>query len=394
LRRDLLEFWKWLQARRPEIEEMALVRVYGVADPGSVRDPGYVAGLRAAVSAALAYGLTGFELGEERAGPAPAVLLTQARHAARSGVDLDTVLRRYIAGYALLGDFVIQAIEEGDFELQMVDLRRIWRIQATLLDRLVAAVTAEYRNEMDGRPGTTEERRVKWVKRLLAGQFLEPDQLQYEFDAWHIGAIALGPGAQGLVRDLATKLDRRLLIVCPGGGTIWAWLSGQRKITAKEIEDLAPRPWPSGISLALGEPERSLAGWRLSHRQAKAAAPISLRPLPRLVRYAEVTLLSAALSDEVLASSLQRLYLDPLAHERDGGAALRHTLRAYFVADRNVSSTAAALGVSRQTVSSRLRIVEERVCRSLDTCAPEVDTALRLEELGHLSRPLTTLAFA
>lgn len=366
---------------------MALARVYAVADPESVNDPEYVAGLRVAVSAALAYGLAGFELGEERAGPVPAVLLAQSRHAARSGVDLDTVLRRYIAGYALLGDFVIRAIEENDFDLQMVDFRRIWRTQATLLDRLVAAVTAEYRNEMEDRPRNAEERRAERVKRLLAGQFLEPNELQYEFDAWHIGAVASGPGAEVMVRDFATKLDRRVLLVHPGDGTIWAWLSGQRKITAREVEDLAPAPWPLGLSLALGEPERSLAGWRLTHRQAKAAAPIALRPLPRMVRYAEVALLSAALSDEVLASSLQRLYLDPLAHERDGGAALRQTLRAYFVADRHVSSTAAALGISRQTVSSRLRIIEERVCRSLDTCSPEMNTALRLEELGFFSAP-------
>jgi DNA-binding PucR family transcriptional regulator len=89
---------------------------------------------------------------------------------------------------------------------------------------------------------------------------------------------------------------------------------------------------------------------------------------------------------------LQRLYLDPLAYEKDGGAALRQTLRAYFMAGRHVSSTAAALGVSRQTVAVRLRTIEDRIGRSLDACASEIDTALRMQELSHLSLSATDSA--
>ncbi len=68
---------------------------------------------------------------------------------------------------------------------------------------------------------------------------------------------------------------------------------------------------------------------------------------------------------------------------------LRQTLRAYFAAERNASSTAAALGVSRQTVINRLRVVEERLGRSLGSCAVEVEAALRLEDMG---RPLLPYA--
>lgn len=384
MRRHSGEFWEWLQSRRPEIEGIALARTYDVSDPARVKDPEYVAGLRAAVSAALDYGFAGIELGEERAGPPPVALLIQARHAARSGVDLDTVLRRYIAGYALLGDFIMQAVEDGALSLQTVDLRRIWRTQATLLDRLVAAVTAEYRLESEGRLRNAESRRAERVKRLLAGQFLEPGELNYEFDAWHIGIVGNGPNAETVIRDLAAKLDRRLLLVRSDGGTLWAWLGGRSKVNSRGVADLAPVPWPSELSLAFGEPERGLAGWRLSHRQARAAAPIAIQPVPRMVRYADVTLLASALQDDVLSSSLQRLYLDPLANERDGGMALRQTLRAYFTAGRHVSSAASALGVSRQTVAVRLRTIEDRVGRTLDMCASEIDTALRMEELRHL----------
>lgn len=363
---------------------MALARVHGVADPSSTEDPEYVAGLRVAVSAALDYSLAGIERGEEDVGPAPPALLAQARHAARSGVSLDIVVRRYVGGHALLGDFIIQAIEDDGFALQVADLRRIWRIQTTLLDRLVDAVAAEYAQEVDGRRHNPDERRTERVKMLLAGQLVEPDDLRYGFDAWHIGVVAHGPGAQAVIENLAARLDRRLLLVYPGGGAIWAWLGGERKVLTKEAIHFAPMPWPAGVSLAIGEPERGLAGWRLTHRQARASIPIALGPLPRIVRYADVALLASALQDEVLASSLQRSYLDPLAYERDGGAILRRTLRAYFAAGRNVSAAAAALGVSRQTVNSRLRTVEDRISRSIEACAAEMDTALRLQDLGYL----------
>jgi DNA-binding PucR family transcriptional regulator len=85
--------------------------------------------------------------------------------------------------------------------------------------------------------------------------------------------------------------------------------------------------------------------------------------------------------DEVLASSLRTIYLDPLAEERDGGAALRETLTAYFAAHHHVSATAASLGIARQTVSNRLRTIEERIGRSIDAHAAEMKIALGLATL-------------
>jgi DNA-binding PucR family transcriptional regulator len=56
-------------------------------------------------------------------------------------------------------------------------------------------------------------------------------------------------------------------------------------------------------------------------------------------------------------------------------------LRAYLSARRNASATAAALGVSRQTVNKRLRTAEKRLGRYLDECMPEIEAMLRLDEL-------------
>ena len=58
----------------------------------------------------------------------------------------------------------------------------------------------------------------------------------------------------------------------------------------------------------------------------------------------------------------------------------RETLRAYFAAERNVSSTAAALGVDRRTVTNRIRAIEDLFGRPLKDFATELETALRLDD--------------
>jgi hypothetical protein len=376
-----------LQVRHPEIEQAILTRVYGISDPAEAADPGYVEGLRAAVFAAIDYGLASIESGGRHSQSIPPALLIQARVAARNGVSLDTVLRRYFAGYTLLADFLMQEIEAGDL-LQSTALKHLLGGQAKLFDRLIAAVTEEYTRELEGRLGdSTEERRVERVKRLLSGELIDTSELAYELDAHHLGAIAAGPGAPEALRNLATALDRRLLLVRRGEGTVWAWLGGRRRTDPAELERKVSESWPGLLSFAVGEPAQGLAGWRLTHRQARAALPIALRRSRSFVRYADVALLASMFQDDLLATSLRQLYLEPLAEERDGGETLRETLRAYFAAERNVSSAAAALSVNRHTVTSRLRTIEKRLGRPLSTCATEIDAALRLEDLGHPTLP-------
>src|SRR6185312_15142147 len=122
-----------LRARREEIEQAILVRVYGVSDTSRIDDPEYAEGLRVAVSVAVVYGLAAIEQGDERMPPVPPVLLLQARTAAGAGISLDTVLRRYVAGYALLGDFLIEEAAKGGV-LEENALKGVLRIQTALLD--------------------------------------------------------------------------------------------------------------------------------------------------------------------------------------------------------------------------------------------------------------------
>lgn len=370
-----------LQARRAELAQAALTRVNAVSDSDGPADPAYAEGLRAAVSAALDYGFDIIEGGEESAPPVPAVLLTQARVAARSGVSLDTVLRRYFVGYTLLGSFLIEETEK-DERLRGSLLRPILRTQAALFDRLLVAVSEEYRREEGVREYTPDQRRSERVERLLAGELIDASELAYDFDATHLGVLGVGPGASEAIREMANALDYRLLLVPRPENSVWAWLGARRRLDAVELERGLGTGARNDLTLAVGEQGRGLTGWRLTHQQARAALGVAIRQSEQVVvRYADVALLASILQDDLLATSLRQLYLAPLERERDGGEVARETLRAYFAAQRNVSSTAAILGVSRRTVTNRLHVIETRLGRPVNEVTAEIEAALRLDEL-------------
>ncbi|HSS34176.1 MAG TPA: helix-turn-helix domain-containing protein [Solirubrobacterales bacterium] len=368
-----------LRERLPELKAAIATRVYAISDPRAVSDPSYLQGLDAAVVVAIDHRLAVLAAGERRAPAVPPALLAQARLDARDGVSLDTVLRRYLAGNALFGDLLVEEAERAEIPSSV--LRQMLAAQATLFDRLLDAVSAEHAREAKSRPGSAAERRRECVKRLLAGELVDHSELGYDLGAHHLALIATGDGAEELVRDLATALDRRLLAVCREEEPVWAcWLGGAHPLAVEQAQRAIADAGPDDVVVTIGEPGEGLPGWRLSHRQAKAALPIAERRGQQLVRYADVALLASIARDDLLAASLRQLYLEPLEGLRDGGASARETLRAYFAAERNVSSTAAALGVDRGTVRSRIRDVEALLGRPLQAAAADLEIALRLDE--------------
>jgi hypothetical protein len=411
-----------LRARRTEIGEAIFARVCdGAFGSAGTQDAEYVAGLRAAVAAAVEYVLDGIEREGREAGAIPPMALDQARRAARSGVGLDTVLRRYVVGSALLEEFILEEADAGELADERRALRGLLRAQAIALDRLLAAVTAEYQTELQRAGCSREQRHADRVRRLLARDGdddrvhdgREDTELCYDLSAEHVGVIARGARAEEALRELARGLDRRLLCVPVGEETVWAWLGGRRPIAMGALEMAlsppgqarpagagrragartdAPGDLLTGVSFAVGEPARGYEGWRLTHQQAQAALVVALRTPRKVTRYSDVALLAMAIKDQALARALIAIYVAPLREPRGnvgaggnrgtGDASLVATLRAYLAAECNVSSTAIVLDVARSTVVYRLRAIKERLGRSLHPCPAELAVALRLDELG------------
>jgi hypothetical protein len=368
-----------LRERLPEIQAAIATRVYSISDPHDVADPAYLEGLNAALAAAIDHRLTVLEVGERHAPAVPPVLIAQARLDARDGVSLDTVLRRYFAGNALFGDFLVEEAERA--EVPSSALRRLLGAQATLGDRLLAAVSAEHAREAKNRPSSAADRRRECVKSLLAGELVDHSELGYDLDAHHLALMARGEGSPEAMRLLAGRLDRRLLAVRREEELTWAcWLGGRRPLEAAQALQALGEMSLDRVFVTVGEPGEGLTGWRLSHRQAKAALPIAERRGQAVLHYADVALLASILRDDLIATSLHQLYLEPLERARDDGKVGRETLRAYFAAERNISSTAAALGVDRRTVTNRIRAIEDLFSRPLKDFATELETALRMDQ--------------
>lgn len=369
-----------IRNRREVIERALLTRIYGVSDTSGVGDLEYAEGLRAAVPAALEYGILAIEHDDERTPVIPSVLLEQARTAARAGIGIDTVLRRYFGGYALLCDFLIEEAAKEDL-LSADALKELLRGQATHFDRLLAAIGEEHARESHAHAASAKARLAQRVQRLLNGEILDTSTLGYDLGRCHIGIAASGPDALRAVHSLCELLDPAALIVPRSETVTWAWLGGDLGLDSERLAETYSH-LPAGTAMGIGEQAEGLSGWRRTHAQASAALSVAVRKTGGVIRYAEVARIASMLEDDLLCASLQAMYLEPLSGERDGGATLYETLNAYFAAQRNVSSAAALLGVSRRTVSNRLQVVEDRLGQPLSSVLPDVEAALCLQRLG------------
>lgn len=372
-RRTLSEY---LRARLDEIEEAIFARIRAVADPERAFDPEYLAGMRAAVTEAVEYAIAGIEKGVSPNEPVPTAAVAQARRSARAKIPLDTVLRRYAAGDRLLAEF----IREGADEVPREAMRETLRAQGARADHIMAAIASEYEREIERIRRSPNERLGERVRQLLAGEANGDLGVAYTLDAWHVGLIAIGTGAEAAIARLAARLEAEALVVAADdeGCTIWAWL-GRRQQPA--TPDLVAAWAGDGVSLALGEPRRGIEGWRLSHREAQAARQVMLLGAEPLVCARDVLVVAAVLQDDALAAALVATYLEPLRGRGDMEAVLRETIRAYFNAGQNAATAAAVLQVNRHTVERRIRGIEDKLGQQINACRGPLEVALAIGEL-------------
>src|SRR6188768_864108 len=114
-----------MRRRSAEIEASLAKLVEGNSDPREAGIPlysDYLASLPANRTAILKHVCEVIE-NEERATTVPATVITSARVAARAGVPLDAILRRYSAGNTFIVDILVEEAEETG--ISGADLRRL-----------------------------------------------------------------------------------------------------------------------------------------------------------------------------------------------------------------------------------------------------------------------------
>jgi hypothetical protein len=372
------DFAARLRARAPEIEKAILARIRGLSEPVRGEDSAFIAGLQNAVAEVLSYGLEGIEKGSEPSVPIPPETARQARRAAREGIGLDTVLRRYAAGNKTLEEFIVA---EADGISSQV-LNQVLSEQGPQVDRLMKSVSAEYQDELDQTRRSPPQKQTARILRLLeSNSLVSPTDLEYNFDNWHVGMIFLGPDAEESARALTKSPGYRSLSAVRDEEITWVWFGSPRKPFTANLELALIENAPKEISVAIGEPREGLNGWRQTHHEAQIALQVMLYQPQPITRCRDVILDSAVIRDQWLAMSLIETYLAPLDGRGNSGVVLRKTLRAYFKADRNIASASLALGVARHTVERHLHRIEEHLDQNLNTCNAQLQVALRAEEL-------------
>lgn len=311
----------------------------------------------------------------------PPAALIQARKVAQTGLTLTAVLRRYLGGYGLFWDFLLEEIHRA--EMTEEERAKLLRAASTRLSsaaaQIMPVVAATHAQETTRGAQSREERTSAIAQALLGGAPVDTSELDYDVDADHVGVIATGPDAMRTVQTLAIKQNRPLLRVPRCDGTVWAWLGGTKPVTQTALPDLSAAD--SGVRLAIGEPSAGRSGFRKTHRQAQAAMQVALYQRQSITRYADVLLLVPAVQDEQTGDALISIYLSPLEEAPEKNPTLKETLQAYLEAERNTSATSARLQVDRRTAMTRLRAIEERLGCPIYTRHAELEVALRLDQL-------------
>jgi hypothetical protein len=226
--------------------------------------------------------------------------------------------------------------------------------------------------------GVGEQRRFQAIRRLLDGDSVAAAQLDFDVEQYHLGVVAWGEEARGAIQELARSLGRLSLSVGALNGTRWGWISGARPLGPAAERRLAEFRVPPGFGLAIGLDGFGDSGFRTTNSQALRARWVAQRLDLSVAFYADVAI-------EALASSNRQEARSFIAHELRGidddstaSMRIRETILAYFGAEQNAASAAAALGIHQQTVANRLRAAEERLGHPVVSRRVELETALRL----------------
>ncbi len=345
----------------------------------------------------------GAEIRALRAGRLPALCppfdAEGARQCARLGVPLHAVVLQYRLGHAVQWERWLRLVERHASAAaeRRALLERASEFLFAYANRMTRFAIDEYTAERERLLRGREQHRVVLVRDLLEGRDVGPGALGYRPGDHHVGLVASGAPVPEALSELASLLDRRLLIVRAEESAWWAWLGGDNPLDgAADVALRRFRP-PADARIGMGDQAAGASGFRSTHAQAAFAHGAAVRRSEPLVPYDGVALEALACADRNAARAFVARELRGLERDDVRSRRLRATVRAYFLAGHNAAGAAAALGIHQQTVAQRLHAVEQRIGHPVAQRRAELEIALRLREhlasgLGRPEEPQTATA--
>jgi hypothetical protein len=308
----------------------------------------------------------------------------------RRGFPLAVLLRSYRLGHAWLWQQWSDALQErvDDSGELAAGQDESSTFMFAYVDRISATLVEEFGTERERMLRSAEQLRRDTLRPILAGDPVDADaasrRLGYELRRHHV-AIRVSSGAsevEGLERAVeeaaATLGAREPLVIASGAARFDLWCGSFDPPATEPLEHYDP---PPGVLVAFGKPGAGVAGFRLSHGEAKQAARIGALvgdARPSVIGYARVELVSLLASDLPRARAFVAGQLGPLAITGGTAERLRETVLAFLVSGGSPTRVAEELFVHKNTVAERIKRAEETLGHGVNESPVELEAALTL----------------
>jgi DNA-binding PucR family transcriptional regulator len=377
------------------LSEASVVRFEHVV-PSAFTDPTSAEQVRANAEAAF---LTMADALARRSDPTsvqlPEGLVAGARSRAQMGFTLAPLMRAFRLAHEDVANWMraqLDAREDSDADRDTARaLCSKWLFACT--DTLATLYSEVYETERRTWMRTAAAVRTDMIAAIVAGE--EEDsvrassRLAYELNRHHVALLAwIESGLDNVAGQDAIRMQIERFASAAGAdssliepiGTraAMAWVSRSVPFEAAEL-DAATRS-DGVVALAVGEPAAGLGGFRRSHLEAGHARRVSslVGGSRRVMRYGRVELVAIATLDLDRTRCFVERALGELVADDDASRRLAATLDVYL--DENCSRSRAAkrLGIHENTITYRIRQVQEIIGRPIESDALRLGAALAL----------------
>jgi DNA-binding PucR family transcriptional regulator len=382
-------------ALRPDLGQVsrALTERILEMEPALGEAPAVVDGLYASVSENVDQ-LTGTLIDgpAPRDTPAPAAALAWARMLAQRDIPMATLLRAYRVGQARYHQLAMAEIARltSDADTATATATLLSEVTFAFVDRTSEDVMEAYQAERDAWVQNRAAARAAQIAALLGGGPVDLGEaeriLGYALDGPHVAALfwsddgALADAA-GLDREI-TRLAEHLgcprppLVVPLPTNTVGAWFPRRSPAVPQW-----PESTDTALRLAIGNPASGPDGFRLTHRQARAALAVAefadAEHRRAVTAWSVVGPVALMCADRDQLAVWVQATLGGLAAADEGMERLRETLL-LFLGNRSFTNTAKAQHLHKNTIQYRVKRAEDALGRPLEEHRDDIELALRV----------------
>ncbi|HEY3605348.1 MAG TPA: helix-turn-helix domain-containing protein [Sporichthyaceae bacterium] len=343
---------------------------------------------------------------DPRTAQAGEAAIQYTRRLAQRAIPLSALLRAFRLGHAAFVEMLLAEIA-ADPETSTADAAAAgvvaMRASTGYVDTVSEQLVLAYERERESWTQHHSMLRAGMIKSLLDGDDLDlaatEAALGYRLGQTHLGLLLwfdreVGAPGEGLLtlEKLATRiaaaLDGLHLSVPADADSVQVWvgLPGPEceDTVARSVNamlDATPDPRPRA---AIGRPAAGIAGFRSSHRQARAARQVAVaagRRCGPVTDYAEVGAIALLCTDLAATRTWVLDTLGGLATDDDTTERLRETVRVFLHLGSSHTAAAERLNLHKNSVVYRISRAEAARGRPLRSDRADVELALRAAHL-------------